>query len=1156
MIGSVGASQALRRVRALSEAAAEMAPGIGWAGLPGDALAHAIATAAAAWSRVLVVLDGSDRAERLVRGLRFFGPELVVLPFPADDHRPYDGFSPDPELAVARLLALARVQSPRPVVVVAAVRALQQRMPTRAVREFGTTQLVPGLVVDRDELVRSLGASGYLVAAHADAPGRVTVRGDVLHVWPVGQPGPVRADFFDDEIEALQRLDPVTGAVVARMKRATIPPAREERIDANSLIRLAETLGREVVSQNRGVKLRRAVIEDLSAGVRFGGLDAWLPALVEVAPPLEMLTDLRVIVVHPDAVAAAARDFERLAVRRWNEVDEADRPLIPPSQRYVPADEVVLSLAGGLPVWSVAAEGPCVDFRAVPPDAFSVRGGDLAPVLARLSALAEDGVALGLVVENARRADQLTALLAPHGITPTPRSGPRDVGRGEVAVVIGDLPGGFVAPESLLAFIPVAALFGARTAARTERRTVLDHGITDVSRLKVGDRVVHRLHGVGEYRGLQRLPVEQAEQDFARVAYRDGDLLFVPVHALDQLAPWAGGDAENTPLDRLGGVSWAARKGKVRDKLLSAADEIVRLYARRAAAERDFRPPPGRLYRAVEASFPYEETPDQLEAIEAVLADLGSPHAMDRLLCGDVGFGKTEVALRAMARVVECGGQVAVLCPTTVLVHQHVRSFRERLANHGVKVAHLSRFLGPAEERAVRSGLADGSIDVVVGTVALLSRETRFARLELWVVDEEHRFGVKQKDKLRRLRDAMDVLAMSATPIPRTLQMTLTGVLDVSVIHTPPRDRLAVRTVVAPLTPGRLRDVIEPELARGGQAFVIHNRIASLSEFANWVRETVPDARVGVAHGQMDPHKLEDVLVRFVERSLDVLVCTSIVESGVDLPNVNTLVVDGADAFGLGQLHQLRGRVGRGAVRATALFGVPEVMSSDARRRLRVLEENTELGAGFRIAAADLELRGGGNLLGVDQSGQIAEVGWETFVQLLEEAVQHAKGNSDVERLEPIVEVPVPAFLPDALVPDVTERLAWYRRLSAAGSDAGVETVLDELEAEVGPLPDVARNLGGLVATRIRCRELGIARCQWLKVRLILELHPSSRLVGAIAEVLLAHPKRFAQRPGPPVQVEVRFTPKEAEHPFRLVRWALARLSEAVPSAPKRVASP
>jgi transcription-repair coupling factor (superfamily II helicase) len=461
-----------------------------------------------------------------------------------------------------------------------------------------------------------------------------------------------------------------------------------------------------------------------------------------------------------------------------------------------------------------------------------------------------------------------------------------------------------------------------------------------------------------------------------------------------------------------------------------------------------------------------------------------------------------------------------------------------------VRVAGLSRFLSAREDAEVRAAAGRGEVDVLVGTVALLGRETRFARLDLAVIDEEHRFGVRQKARLTRLREGVDVLSMSATPIPRTLQMALTDVLDVSVIHSPPPDRLSVRTLVAPLTESRVRDVIEAERARGGQVFAIHNRIASLADFASFVASAAPEARIGVAHGQMEPSALESVLVRFVERELDVLVCTSIVESGVDLPNVNGLIVDGADGFGLAQLHQLRGRVGRSGRRATALFGVPEVMTGDARRRLRVLEEHTGIGSGFRIAAADLEIRGGGNLLGVDQSGQVAEVGWETFVELLAEAVTASRGAAEVERLEPVVEVSVPAFVPDALVPDVSERLAWYRRLSASRTDAEVESVLDDLEREIGVLPDPVRNLGGLVATRLRCRALGVARCSWLKVRVVLELHPSSPLRGRLAGVLAAHPRRFALRPGPPETLELRFTPAEAEHPFRLVRWALARLAD------------
>ena len=1125
--------------------------GIGWAGLGGDALAFALSQVCLG-RRSLVVVDAQDQADRLLRGLRFFHPEPGELAaFPADDHRPYDGFSPDPDRPRQRQRTLRKVAAGGPVLVVAPIRALMQRIPDRATRRRGTRILTPGERLDRDVLVTWLSDAGYLAVGRVEGPGSFAVRGDVIDLWPAGRSTPVRLDFFDDEIEEIRSLDPQTSKSGRGLKRLVVLPAREDRLDAPALERLHGELGRHVAAQGRGVTLRRRVLEELRAGIRFSALEDWLPALVPTEDPLDALGDLRTVVVLPDDVHAAARDMHDMCRRRWQALEDEERPLVPPEERFVAAQTVLTCLDSAHRVYGIGRD-EAVDLRAIPAEGFAVRGTELGPVISRIRKLATDDVRVALVVEDEKRAERLLDLVDPHGLKPERAGSPLDIPVGKVSLLIGDLPQGFVAPESGWAFVPIAAMFGGARRARQKDRlhTLFESSVTTMSQLKVGDAVVHRLHGIGRYHGLQRLPVTRVEQDFVKLEYRGGDLLFLPVTALDQLSSYTAASANTAvKLDRLGGTTWASRQGKVRDNLLKMAQGLLGLYARRELATRGAMAPPGPMYRAFEARFPYTETPDQAAAIQAVQDDLSTGFPMDRLVCGDVGFGKTEVAMRAAMRVVESGYQAAILCPTTVLAYQHYHSFMERFEGFPVRVGMLSRFCTPTEERAVVEGLREGTLDIVVGTTAVLARRIRYARLGLMVIDEEHRFGVKQKERLKKMRTEVDILTMSATPIPRTLQMALSGIREMSIMATPPADRLAVRTTIARTTEVRVRDAIRQELERGGQCFVIHNRVQTIERFTRQLREWVPDARFSVAHGQMEDRALEDVLVGFLQRQSDVLVCTSIIESGIDMPSVNTLLVHRADLFGLSQLYQLRGRVGRANVRAKCILLTPEITTSDARKRLRVLVEHTRLGSGFNVAAADLELRGGGNLLGSQQSGNIDKVGYDVWVELLREAVATARGDRELERIDPEVEVPVPAFIPDKLVPDVQERLGWYKRLSTARTSGQVDAVLDELEILAGEVPAEARNLANLMAIRLQCREFGVVRCSWLKVRTRLELHPSSKLEKQdIDWIVRRHPKRFTLRqdPGSAARLDVRFTPREGERPFRYLRWVFAQFRQAL----------
>ncbi|TNE90737.1 MAG: transcription-repair coupling factor [Deltaproteobacteria bacterium] len=1153
-----------RVVSFLQQARDVLDSGRGWAGLGGDSLAFVLAQLAEQSGRWLVVVDEPDAAERLLDGLRFFlrEPGRALL-LPADDCRPYDGFSPSASVLRERLLTLHHLDQGKDGILVAPVRALLQRLPDASTRRRGTRALSPGDELDRDDLTRFLQEAGYLATGRVEEPGTFAVRGDVVDVWPTGLRTAARLDFFDDEIEHIRRMDPETQRSGRPLKRLVLLPVREERLDRRSLALLEGNLGRLVATQGRGLKLRRRVVEELRDGIRFSAIEDWLPALVPTVEPLELVRELRPIIVHPEDVKASARDLISGLRGRWEALEEDERPLVPPEERYAPLDPVLELIERGHAVFDVTSSEAAVELGARPADGLIVRGADMDAMVGKLVDIAGHGVRLGLVAGK-ERLQRVEEMLGTRGVEPAWVAHPLDLNPSQIGLVEGRLARGFVAEDSGWAFVPTSVLFGERTSRRREAHAAFKASVSSLSQLREGDFVVHRFHGIGLYKGMARLDIGAAGrvdlggevigtdensasvQDYVLLEYRDGDRMYLPVTHIDQLSRHAPArSGAKVRLDKLGGVTWAARKGKVRDSVLKMAQELLSIYARRELATREAYPPPGEWSQRFEAEFPYEETLDQAAAIDAIHADLSKKEPMDRLLCGDVGFGKTEVAMRAAMRVLEAGKQIMVLCPTTVLAFQHFRTFQERFAPYGAEVRMLSRFVGTSDQTKIKNALKDHTVDIVVGTTGLLARGVKFDDLGLVIIDEEHRFGVRQKDRLKKMRAAVDVLAMSATPIPRTLEMGLIGMRNMSIMSTPPNQRLEVRTSVARMTRVRVRDALMQEHARGGQSFFVHNRIEGIDDIAAKLREWVPELRFAVAHGQMEDAELERILVEFIRGEHDVLISTAIIESGIDLPNVNTMLVNRADMFGLAQLYQLRGRVGRGDTRATCLLLVPEELTKEAKKRIRVLVDHTRLGSGFQIASADLELRGAGNLLGDAQSGNIDAVGYEMWLELLADAVREAKGEIERERIDPEVEVPLPAFLPQQMVPELHERLDLYRRFSAAPTADAIDHLLDELEHEHGELPVEVRNLAGLSQTKILCRELAIVRCTWLKVRAVFELHSATPIPEERLERLLrVHPKRFELREKDGVrQLSVRFLPSEAERPFRFLRWVLAQLA-------------
>ena len=1134
---------------------ADARPGLVLSGLPGGAgpLALAKRGRAPGW----VIVPTREDADRWVRALHYFG--AAALLYPADDTRPWDGTSPDPYLPRLRLAALAAPDA----LVVAPAKALLGRVP----RERAGRTVAVREVLDRDALLRWLVARGYLVTQKVEDPATVAMRGGNVDVWPAGADGPVRLDLFDDEVESISPFDPDSQRLRARrladgtrqavrMERVQLLPAREAVLDEASAARAAAYL-HALATETGATASYRRVIQDLRSGVWFPGAEEYLPALeaLEVVPVVRPL-----FVVEPERVQDELAAFERLVEERHAAVPADDRPLVRPFDRYAHVEEIDLSSAvviERLPL--TTRQRTVVGFGCRDNRALHVGSGALAPVVQQLRAWAEEGRAITIVVEPGPRVERVRALFEAHGVT----LGAGRAQAGELRLDEGELPEGFQSDTQVM--VTAAELFGDKLGdhadAPRERSSARFRRATRASfaSVKRGDFVVHAKHGIGLYVGLARMPMGVGEGDFVVVEYRDGEKLYVPVHRLDLVAPYraVGTDGQPAPkIDRLGGATWEARKAKVRDAVLRMASELLLLYARQKLAEAPEFDHHGEMYVRFEEAFPYVETPDQETAIRDVLEDLASGRPMDRLLVGDVGFGKTEVAMRAAFCVVHGGAQVAVLCPTSVLALQHGESFRRRYAGFPVRVEVLSRLRPPAEEREVRQDLTRGTVDVVIGTTKLLSRDLRFRKLGLVVVDEEHRFGTRQKEELKRLFAGVHTLALSATPIPRTLQMALSGIRSLSVLATPPIGRQRIRTEVVRFSADRIREDILYELRRGGQVYFVHNRVQSIGGVARWLARLVPEASFVVAHGQMAPDTLERALTRFIRNEANVLVSTAIIESGIDLPLVNTMIINRAELFGMAQLYQLRGRIGRGNVRGhcTVLVagsgedGRPAVEAKSRARarvgameRLRVLVEHDELGSNFALATRDLELRGSGEILGDRQHGQIAAIGFDAYLELLDEAVARAKGEVLRQQIDPEVEVSVSAVLPEVWIPDLPERLDAYQRLALCRTRAAVRAELASLEARFEEAPPEARNLAWHHEAGIRCRELGIERFAVMKVRAVVRLHESSTIpLARLADLCTQLPNRF-KRLGER-ELEVRFTPDEAQLPFRVIDWTCTRL--------------
>jgi transcription-repair coupling factor (superfamily II helicase) len=993
-------------------------------------------------------------AERLAGDLReYLGADAVEL-FPAWETLPFERVSPSLETMGRRLRVLWRLRSEdhAPTVVVAPVRALVQRLGPQ-VEEVEPVVVRPGDHLDRDELVATLVANGYRREYQVEARGEVAVRGSIVDVYPSTDDHPVRIDLWGDEVDRLSAFAVADQRSTHDLDEVWIFPTRE-------------LLPSDAVRERAAQLLRthpwgREQWERLADGQVFDGMESWLPWLAEREHLLpDLLPDSALtLLVEPKRMRDRAQelldDEAALAATlsvTWNAVDGGE------FQRLsLDFDRLLAHTKAGAVSLLATPEGP--DMPRVAATAFDPVVGDTDALARRLRALAGEGYRVVLAAEGTGSAQRLGDVLASEGVD------------GVVDLVVAPIGRGVVLPGARLALVAEADLTGRRRVHRRARGA--RRGVDYYDALEPGDYVVHYVHGVGRYLEMKPLTMGGVERDYLSLQFRDG-MVYVPTDQVGFVRKYTGG--ESPSLNRMGGADFERQRAKVRRAVQEIAEELVVLYRQRLATPGHAFPPDTPWQHEVEEAFPYEETPDQLRAIEDVKGDMEQPIPMDRLVCGDVGYGKTEVAVRAAFKAVQDGKQVMVLVPTTLLASQHGQTFRDRFANYPVRVEVLSRFLSPREQSTVTRDLAAGSVDIVIGTHRLLSDDVKVPNLGLLVVDEEQRFGVQHKERIKHLRSNVDVLTLTATPIPRTLELSLTGIRDLSLVNTPPEDRQPILTYVGEYDDHAAAEAIRRELLREGQAFFVHNRVRDIQLVAENVRALVPEARVAVAHGQMDESRLERVVQDFWEREYDVLVCTTIIESGLDMPTVNTLVVDRSDLLGLAQLYQLRGRVGRRGQRAYAyLFHPPDrVLSEEAYERLKTIGEFTDLGSGFKIAMRDLEIRGAGNLLGAAQSGHIAAVGFDLYCQMVTEAVGELKGEPIPEPLEITVDLPVDANLPRDYVARDDVRMEAYRRLAAVSDPADVEDVRAEWEDRYGPPPAPAVALLDVARLRAECARLGI----------------------------------------------------------------------------------
>ncbi len=1086
-------------------------------GLRGSAPAfHLGRTARLGQRPILCITPSETAAQHLVQDLALFS-DTQALHFPGHEIPPYTPLSPDSRTVAERIATLFQVHSAdKPFILVMSIEALLRRVLPRTSLANRAELVMRGEDTDLEGLIASLAACGYDAAALVQSVGEFSLRGGILDIFPAGFEMPVRFDFCGDTVESIRKFDPISQRSVEDIEEIVLLPVSDILYPAGEQ-ELHQLLDRFKAFANDFAwdSERVRIMEDcLQHRQRFPGIEFLLPLFSETSTVLDYLADDTIVFFSsPTAIAESlALCRERIAAN-FAAASAACLPVLPPEQIFLPEDEWRERLAR-------FQQGRFYDFAHPDMEAGETleipcgnhvllrqqlelqrKNQGMMPELARqLLAWLEAGDTVFFACRTRRHAEHTAELLhqydLPVAIIPAPAVESASADR-QIFLVDSPLVAGFDLPVSRLHWVSESELFGElRLGAGKKQGVQRNRPAVSFSELTIGDIVVHTAHGLGRYEGLVNIELGGIANDFFQLVYRDGDKLFVPVDQLKVISKYQGITDTEPKLDKLGGKVWHTRREKVKEEVWKVAQDLLGLYARRAMVEGHAFSPPDELFHEMEESFPYDETPGQLKAINEVLDDLTAPRPMDRLVCGDVGYGKTEVAVRAAFKVVADNFQVAILVPTTVLAEQHAATFRERLQGLPVRVESLTRFRSPGEQKQIVQELRQGRVDIVVGTHRLLSQDVVFKRLGLLIIDEEHRFGVSHKEKLKKLKSQVDVLTLTATPIPRTLQLSLLSIRDLSVISSPPEFRRPVKTFVARDDELVIREAVVRELQRGGQVFLVHNRVHSIQAMAARVQKLVPEARLAVAHGQMVGKALEEIMVRFIKGEIDVLVCTTIIESGLDIPNANTIVITRADRLGLAEIYQLRGRVGRSREQAYAYLLVPSLdgLSKDAQQRLRALMDYNELGGGFKLAMSDLQIRGGGNILGISQSGNIAAVGYDLYLELLQQTVLDLKRKGVAveqppEQIEPEINLKLSAFLPERYIPSTEQRYIAYRRLTNAEQVEELMDLKDEFTDRYGQLPQEALNLFEVLALKTLLRRLWISKLEQGSANLVFSFH-------------------------------------------------------------------
>ena len=1096
-----------------------------WASLHGSARGLAVASLARrAGAPVVAIAADSRTAHRLETELEFYLDGAAgLLRFPDWETLPYDLFSPHQDIISERLDTAARLPSLASGVLVTTVATVMGRIAPRGFADGHRFRIERGDRLDIDTFRRRLDRAGYACVSQVIEHGEYAVRGSLIDLFPMGADAPLRIDLLDDEIESLRAFDPESQRSTNRIDRIDLLPAREFPTSPDAVSGFRRAWRRRF----EGDPSRCPVYREVSRGGWPAGIEYYLPLFFEeTATLMDYFPPGAVVVLTEDVYDAAKAFWADTRDRYENRRLDRERPVLSPGEIFVPVEELFSALAPHPQVrlrrGGEHEGGATVTFATRTPPALPVDGRAPRPIGLLQDFLATHAGRCLIAAETPGRREILLETLGAHGLKPElVESWSAFVAGGTgLAMTVAALEDGACIDAPPVAVITESQLFGARAAQRRRRRGSgrdPEGRVRDLSELRVGAPVVHEAHGVGRYAGLEALTVGGVNGEFLRIDYADGDKLYVPVGSLHLVSRYTGVDPEAAPLHKLGSRQWQRARRRAAERVADVAAELLEVQARRASRPGvAFEVEPESLH-GFEAAFPFEETPDQASAIEQVIADMRKAAPMDRLVCGDVGFGKTEVAMRAAFVAVQSGKQVAVLVPTTLLAQQHHQTFGDRFADWPVRVEQLSRFRARDARDEVVRGLASGVVDIVIGTHKLLDGDVRFKRLGLVVIDEEHRFGVRQKERFKALRAEVDVLTLTATPIPRTLDMALSGLRDLSLIATPPAKRLSIQTFVRGWDPGMLREALQRETRRGGQIFFVHNKVEDIERIADEVRKLAPDAQARVAHGQMRERDLEQTMLDFYHRRFQVLVCTTIIETGIDIPNANTIVVNRADRFGLAQLHQLRGRVGRSHHRAYAYLIVPDrrAMTADAVKRLEAVESLGDLGMGFNLATHDLEIRGAGEILGDEQSGQIQEIGYSLYTRLLERAVAALRAGKAPVLDRPLdtgaeVDVREPALIPEDYLPDVHTRLIMYKRVAGARTEEALEDLMVEMIDRFGPVPPAARLLFDLTRLKHRATPLGVRKIEAGPAGGRIVFHPEPDVdPGSVIRLVQSEPDRF-----------------------------------------------